>query len=228
MEPFYRRKLLAGIRSIQRASLEDLRDPTFVANLIRQTGLRYDRRGIYGPDDRFTNPLGPGLWQIPEQLAKTLVVLGGESISSALEIGTCDGWTGSVMAAYLQRFQPGLRFVTIDIAGKFVASENVRKLVPVEYHGSSSVEDFEQEHFDLVFIDGNHDYDWVRKDYELSGRKARICMFHDVNDLRVGAENVPQFWKELKTAERDEAEFFEFFEGPEGVMGIGIRKKLKR
>lgn len=42
----------------------------------------------------------------------------------------------------------------------------------------------------------------------------------------MGAENVPRFWKELKAAEADEAEFREFV-GPAGVMGIGVREKRK-
>jgi hypothetical protein len=226
LRKLYERKLLRGVERFGQASLEDLRRPEYVSALIRQIGLRHDRRGIYGKDNVYANRFGPGLWQIPGQLAGALVYLSAQPIRSVLEVGTCDGWTSSVMAAYLRRFNPDLRFVTVDIAGRFSAHRRVNALAPIEYHGSASAEDFKNEHFDLVFIDGNHDYEWVAGDYDLVGRAASLCMFHDIDDRNVGVENVPRFWKELKEAEVDEAEFREFL-GPEGVMGIGIRKTLK-
>lgn len=120
-ERLYRPKLVAGVREILSSPLEDLRNPAFVAGLIRRTGLRGDRRFPYGNDNVYANRFGPGLWQIPDQLAGALVYLSAHPIRRVLEVGTCDGWTSSVMAAYLRRFHPDLRFVTVDIAGRFRA-----------------------------------------------------------------------------------------------------------
>jgi hypothetical protein len=220
----YHPRLIAGVRKILGASPEDLRKTSFVAEVVREIGLRGDRRRPYGPDNVHANRFGPGLWQIPDQLARALVYLSTQSVGSVLEVGTCDGWTSSVMAAYLSRFQHGLRFVTVDIAGRFTAHPRVNALVPIAYHGESSAEDFTSEQFDLVFIDGNHDYEWVARDYDLVGRSARLCMFHDIDDRMVGVDNVPKFWQDLRQQEQSGAEFQEFL-GPAGVMGIGIRKR---
>jgi hypothetical protein len=221
----YHQRLIAGVRIILDSDLADLRDPEFVADVIRGIGLRGDRRRLYGMDNSYANRFGPGLWQIPRQMAGALVSLSSQSVRRALEVGTCDGWTSAVMAAYLRRFHPDLRFVTVDIAGRFALHARVNQLVPIEYHAAGTAEDFRGERFDLVFIDGNHSYEWVKRDYDVVGQSASLCMFHDIDDQNVGAENVPRFWKELKAAESHCAEFLEFL-GPEGVMGIGIRRRL--
>jgi len=225
----YSYKLLRGVDAIQRANLTDLKDRTFVANLIRQIGLRHEKRdralNLYGNDSIYMNTYGPGLWQIPDQLAGALVHLSQYSIDSVLEIGTCDGWTSTVMAAYLQRFCPNLRFVTVDIAGRFTAHSKVNQKVRIEYSGASTVERYKDQCFDLVFIDGNHDYEWVKNDYLLAGNKARLCMFHDIVDAYVGDENVPKFWRDLKSSESSTSEFAEFQGIPANVMGIGIRNR---
>jgi len=222
LERIYRRKLIQGIRILQAATLEELGRPAFVANVIRQIGLRFDRRSIYKGDNRHMNGFGPGLWQIPDQLAGALIFLSQHPIQSALEIGTCDGWTVSVMAAYLRRFHPSLYFTTTDLAGRFTAHADVCRLLPIEYHSSRPAEEFAGTKFDLVFIDGDHSYNSVARDYQLLGKQAAICMFHDIDDCNVGYENVPKFWRELKANEAGKSEFQEFI-GPEGVMGIGLR-----
>ena len=39
--------------------------------------------------------------------------------------------------------------------------------------------------FDLCFIDGNHSYEAVKRDYEAFGENAKIAVFHDINDTLV-------------------------------------------
>jgi hypothetical protein len=221
----YEPRLVRGVRRILAADRDDLRKPEFVAGLVRDIGLRGDGRRLYGADNSHANRVGPGLWQIPDQLAQALVFLSHHAPRTVLEVGTCDGWTSSVMAAYLRRFNPDSHFLTVDIAGRFRAHEKINRLVPIEYHPAATAERFRHRQFDLVFIDGNHDYDWVAMDYDWVGRSAPLCMFHDIDDRLVGSGNVPRFWTELKAAEKNNASFHAFL-GPPGVMGIGIRSRM--
>jgi len=218
----YTGKLVRGIKRILAAPEKNLVDPAWVLDVIRRIGLRYDRRGIYGSDAKYMNFLGPGLWQIPEQFAGALVKLGAMRPANLLEIGTCDGWTCSVMTAYLLRFYPGFRALTVDPINQFPAWKRVQKLLPVEFRQATS-DDLTGEKFDLCFIDGDHSMDWVRRDFDQAGRFARICMFHDINDALAGNGAVMAFWQELKIRFPGKRRW-EFAGHPEkvAVMGIGI------
>lgn len=218
-------RLTAGIQRLEGASLEQLQDREFLLSMIRQIGLRYDRRKVYGPDNRCMNFGGPGLWQVPAQFAECLLRLGSLRPASMVEIGTCDGWTFAVMTAYLSRFQAGFRAVTIDKEDQFQVRNRLKKWIDFEFHGGKTSDDFRSQKFDLCFIDGDHSSEWCRRDYENLGRHAQLCMFHDINDRYVGAENVPAFWQELKKTEAEIAEFAEFTSHPENepIMGIGLR-----
>jgi hypothetical protein len=86
-------------------------------------------------------------------------------------------------------------------------------------------------HFDLVFIDGDHSYNAVKNDYEISKNSGRIFVFHDiVNDVCPG---VVQFWNELKQREAGNYDFYEFVEQYDDVwndthqrfLGIGVAIK---
>ena len=79
---------------------------------------------------------------------------------------------------------------------------------------------------DLLFIDGDHSYEGVRKDYELYTplvRKGGLIVFHDIVPCppkrRCG---VPQFWQEMKQL----GQVTEFVsDWGQGGYGIGIMKK---
>ena len=229
-ERIYLPKLLAGIRTIRTEPLESLRHVDRLEEIIAGIGLTYDGRRLYGRNNRHMNFFGPGLWQIPQQLAQALSFLSTLKVQRAVEIGTYQGWTACVLAAYLQRFEHHFELTTLDPTNYFTAYPRVRGQLPITYLPGRTVKDIAGEVFDLCFIDGGHSYARRSLDYELCGCLARVCMFHDINDQFIDADAVPRFWSELKEAERTTASFREFTYHSEGapVMGIGLRVRKKK
>jgi hypothetical protein len=222
-------RLLDTIQAIRSAALVDLRSPQFVADQIRHAGLILDRRFLYGDDNRYMNTERVGLWQLPMQLARCLVQLGTYKINSVIDVGTASGWTIVVIAAYLSRFNSALIVDTLDVANLFSCYDTVKHLLHITFHLGQTAEDFRDQECDLAFIDADHTYDGCRRDYEMIGRSAKICAFHDVQDKYVSATpanngGVPKFWQELKAATHPPDQVFEYLDHSHGdkVMGIGM------
>ena len=79
---------------------------------------------------------------------------------------------------------------------------------------------------DLLFIDGDHTYDGVRRDYEMYSplvKPGGVIVFHDICTHAAELNcHVDQFWNELK---QDRAHL-EFVENPaQGMYGIGVITK---
>lgn len=221
-EPRAKRKLLRGIRRIAELADDEVQSIDALVDIIRGIGLRWDGRGVYGAEAAYMNHTHHGLWQIPQQLAQAMVLLSRQNIETFLETGTHTGYTSSVLVAYLYRVNPRLTGLTVDPTDFFKHYEEIRDLIPIEYRCCTS-DDLAGNRYDCVFIDGDHAYEGVSKDYANVGRHARVCMFHDINDELVGFDTVPRFWRELIDSGAF-SETHEFLNCPPGrrVMGIGI------
>lgn len=238
-------RLLRSINILQTSSLSDLKDINYVTNIIRKVGLSDIYGGndqtkyLYGKDIKYLIPkiklrtwVGyGGLLQIPQQLSECLIYLSNFKIKNFIEIGTWKGWTSSIVLAYLQRFNKSIKGLTIDIEKFFEAYNFVKKKIPLKYKLKTS-DKFKTQIFNLCFIDGNHEYTYVKRDFENLGKNANICMFHDINDqpnpLHPGCvPGVAKFWNELKDKGKNEYIFKEYLYHSEGrnIMGIGLALK---
>ncbi len=82
---------------------------------------------------------------------------------------------------------------------------------------------FDGRPLDYLFIDGDHRYEGVKKDFEMYSplvKKGGVIAVSDIvegNEERAGG--VPQFWREIKSGYRHQ----ELIEDPEqGGHGIGV------
>lgn len=220
-------EMAAVVRDLLAAPEAQLLDAGWVADQVRRAGLYHDPRGIYSQEDaRHMHPApGKGLYQVPAQLAEALVHLSSLGVRSMLEVGTCSGWTTTFVCAYLVRF--GLRTLhTLDLARyASLLDEGLRGVwaafdLPVRrtlLADDGVPLDPDEGRYDLVFIDGLHTYEGVSFDFAQYAPRARLVMFHDIQDAH--CPDVVRFWSEVRASG---APVVEFTGGQSGLMGIGL------
>jgi hypothetical protein len=160
---------------------------------------------------------GPlSLWQKPNELSKTIHhILNNYTINSFLEIGTHRGGTFLILREFLKLKNPNLVSLTIDPYTNI--SQEVLQQFNINY--SKITIDNITDHYDLIFIDGNHAYDYVKHDYEKSLLlKPKILMFHDIISDR--CLDVIKLWQEIRKDNKHQ-KYFEFVD-LQPAMGIGI------
>jgi predicted O-methyltransferase YrrM len=114
-------------------------------------------------------------------------------VKSILEIGTSWGYNAFNMARNLDAI-----ITTVDVEVKpryaWYADPSLRhRIVPMI--GSSH--SLEPDEWDMVFVDGDHSYDAVRKDSEYALRNAqKVVTWHDYGDVQV---EVTDYLDELDT-----------------------------
>jgi len=225
-------RLLGAIREFQGAAVENLRDLRWVCEVVRSVGVHplYPTEEIYADEAELVNPSMQGITQYPLEFARWLMTAGELRPASYLEIGTYNGGTACLATAYLQRMNPGLRAVTVDVVPWFFFYPMVRDLIPLEYYPGKTSLDFRGQAFDAVFIDADHSFPWALVDFRNVGEAARICGMHDVKS-RHFFENEPlggvtAVWELIKRDYAGEGiEITELFEHPTEYFGIGVRRR---
>lgn len=138
---------------------------------------------------------GWAIEQSPHELATFLVRMQELGVNSCLEIGT--GYKGG-----LSRFlaaEMGWQVTTVDVQDYGHAFEGVEYVVLT----FETMTEQWIDNFDLIFIDGDHDYKSVKFDFsEYLPYAGKVIAFHDILGLR-GCEGVSEFWYELKRGYKD-------------------------
>lgn len=228
---------LARIKLITESNLKDLEDNHYLENLIIKLGFNNE---ILREQPEIVKNNGGGLliWQYPNQFSKYLCLLREQNINSYIEIGCRWGGTFVLTNEYLKRFNRMDKSVAVDIIDSPVAnycvSNKETQFIRMNSQSKEFINYMNNNYFDLIFIDGDHHYNGVKSDYEISKNSGKIFVFHDiVNDMCPG---VIQLWNELKNKENHIYDFFEFTEQYEDVwnhtkqkflgIGVAIKKKI--
>jgi predicted O-methyltransferase YrrM len=154
-----------------------------------------------------------------------------------LEIGTSKGGTLFLWATLAKadarivsvdlrggKFGGGYSALRIPIYRRFARLRQKLNLVRADSHDAGTFERvkelFGTSEIDFLFIDGDHTYDGVRKDWEMYSplvRKGGLIAFHDIAGNYEDTQ-VKRFWDSIKTGFR----FREYSTDSAARYGIGV------
>jgi predicted O-methyltransferase YrrM len=175
--------------------------------------------------------------QIEEELAHLLEDVRKLNPSTVLEIGTSMGgtlylWTrlakhdATIVSLDLPggKFGGGYSFLRIPVYRRFARPGQRLHLIRANSHQDATLMQvksrFGLRQVDLLFIDGDHTYEGVKRDWEMYSplvRQGGLVVFHDVAGNYEDTQ-VKRFWDSIKTS----YEHREYMVHPKGLYGIGV------
>lgn len=186
---------------------------------------------------KFIN-IKPG--QVKEEILSLLKILKNKKPQAVLEIGTGNGGTFYLLARIAS---PNAALISVDLPGgsfgggypkckalfykSFAGPKQKIYLLRADSAQKTTIdkvkEILDNSKLDLLFIDGDHTYQGVKRDFETYSKfvkKGGVIAFHDIvpHPLGTGCE-VNKFWKEVRQAFKSE-EFVKSWD--QGWGGIGV------
>jgi cephalosporin hydroxylase len=230
---------LSRIDLVQKSTNEQLDDPKYLERLTMDLGLNDEH---LNEQPEFVKQFGGGLhiWQYPNQFAKYLCLLGQFKIHSYLEIGCRWGGTFVYTCEFLKKKCGLNKSVAVDLiespVQKYCSMQKDSSLIVADSQSKEFKNYISEEFFDLILIDGDHDYEPVLSDYHSCRGRSNILVFHDItND---GCPGVAEVWRQFRESSSDEYEFHEMTEQYEEVtertgmrylgIGVAIRKSFAK
>jgi predicted O-methyltransferase YrrM len=225
----------------------------FLASRQRYRALQDLRKledKLVSPEARFAVPFvfrGKGYFksieprQNPVEIEELYRILCRRKPATILEIGTARGGT---LYLWTQAASPDATLVSVDLPGggfggayppcripfyeSFAGPGQKLHLLREDSHSPTTVhlvrEILQDQSVDFLFIDGDHSYDGVQRDFTAYGPMVRpggLIAFHDILPREdIPAIQVHQFWQEVK-----QTHVVQEIIGPEGSgkkVGIGL------
>jgi hypothetical protein len=221
------------------AAGEALRQRPVLMAHLKRFGLAMNTWDFLAPWQDWFNASSFGVLQTPSEYVDYLLYAADKSPASCVEIGVYTGGLSIFSCAFFQALNPRFRYLGIDIEDKLIFDSALLAPLNLEFRIPCSSHNLAGEVFDLVFIDGDHSYDWAKRDWLNLGRHAaKLCAFHDIH----GKEYIPRgggiygFWRHLRATLAKETTLLEFAHAPEGAghrhdslwMGIGVLDYTRR
>jgi predicted O-methyltransferase YrrM len=159
------------------------------------------------------------LWQVREEVVFLMEILQKEKPRYILEIGTAGGGSLYLLSQVIAddaiiisvdlpygRFGGGYPKSRISIYRSIARAKQKIYLIRNDSHSLKTLEKIQEilsgNELDFIFIDGDHEYEGVKKDFELYSRLVKdhgIIAFHDiVEGPQEAVGGVPKFWSEIK------------------------------
>ncbi|MBK1990747.1 class I SAM-dependent methyltransferase [Sphaerospermopsis aphanizomenoides BCCUSP55] len=212
------------IESILSSSREELANRDFLLEKIKAYGCPYQGWSLYSPYQQYVNASDYGSIQIPTELVDFLIYCIYKKPDSFLEIGVMYGGFSVLCCAVLSKFNENFKYTCVDIQDNFRDWEYFSSILPLEKAIPATSADFIGSEFDVVYIDADHSYHGMKRDFLNIGRYAKICAFHDINAAEYDHLDggTRRCWNEIKLSYCQSASILEISHIAEEWMGIGI------
>jgi len=174
--------------------------------ILKRIGVGFRGRDFAIEEGEYLPSRGFKIQIWADELAGFLLFLNDHKneINSYLEFGTGSGGSFYTIDSYLRTINPNMGpSITVDQKEAFPWMwEDYKAQNPQVDYFSCKTQNFKMDReYDLCFIDANHSYKGVKKDYEKVKKYCKTIAFHDivtVNARKPDQICVRHLWKEIE------------------------------
>jgi hypothetical protein len=196
----------------------NIKDRSILASVVKACGIGLNIKTLRLAPELMEHWGNMKLKQYPDELAELLgfIYENRAGINSYLEIGCERGGTFCVIDSYLRAVNPNYATgVALDVTNRWGWMwDRYKQIYPCAKFEQIASANYPEAQFDLVFIDGDHSYEGVKKDWERFRGSAKIIAFHDI----FFEPGVRKLWNEIRCEGDVE------FKSPHSIpLGIGLK-----